>query len=31
LTAEQIHIAKRMFRGDPDPIGRYKRAITTHG
>src|SRR6266498_3233324 len=31
LTAEQIHIAKRMFRGDPDPVGRYKRAITTHG
>lgn len=31
LTAQQIHIAKRMFRGDPDPIARYRRAIATHG
>jgi len=31
LTAQQIHIAKRMYRGDPDPVGRYKRAMQSHG
>lgn len=31
LNAQQIYIAKKMFRGDPDPIGRYRRAMASHG
>lgn len=30
LTAQEIYIAKKMFRGDPDPITRYRRAVATH-
>jgi hypothetical protein len=31
LTAQQIHIAKKMYRGDPNAVERYRKAITTHG
>lgn len=27
LTMEQIAVAKKMYKGDPDPIARYKNAL----
>ena len=27
LTMEQIAVAKKMYKGDPDPIGRYRKAL----
>lgn len=27
LTMEQIAVAKKLYKGDPDPIGRYKKAL----
>jgi hypothetical protein len=31
LTAQQIHVAKRMFRGSPDAVERYRKALGQHG
>lgn len=28
LSAQEEHVARQLFRGDPDPIGRYRRGKT---